>query len=148
MIGLFACQVHGDQGFAALWPRLILDHPHGAWAFTQQMPVGRGKNDRFQSIVLMRHFQHQIVTAGDNLLDDGLKGTIVPDHFNFNGDTGFKIIFRLLTYPGCALAYYALTHCGAFVRRKQGGHLIREIVNRQESFNFAANPLMQINCSP
>lgn len=40
------------------------------------------------------------MTAGDNLLDDGLKGTIVPDHFNFNGDTGFKIIFRLVHLVG------------------------------------------------
>ena len=142
MVILFTGEVYRHNGFPAFRPRLVFHHPDRARAFTQQVPVGRGEDHGFQLVVLVRHLQQQVVPTGDNLLDDGFERSVMPDHFNINGYTRFQVILRLFTDPRGTLADDALTHSGALVRRQKGGHLIREVIDRQKRFDFATNPLM------
>ncbi len=121
---LFAGKIDGDNGFTAFRPRLIFDHPDRARAFTQQMPVGWGENHGLQAVMLMRHFQHQIMLMSEHFLNDGLKGAVMPDHFDINVDTGIKISAGLLADPFGTLADDTLAHRRALIRRKQGGHFI------------------------
>src|SRR5690606_16426372 len=112
VILLLAGKVNRHQRFPPFRPGLVLHHPYRAWTFTQQMPVGWGKDHRFELVVLVRHLQYQIVTTADDLLDNGFKWTVVPDHFNLNGDTRIDIVFSLFLDPGGALTNDALSHSG------------------------------------
>ena len=124
VVRLFAGEVNRNDSFAAFRPGLIFHHPHRARALAQQMPVGRGKNHRFQPVVLMRHLQHQIVPVRQHLLDNRFIGAIMPDHLDFDLHARLKIGARLLADPLGALADHALPHRGALVRGEQRGHLI------------------------
>ncbi len=84
----------------------------------------------------------------NDFLDDGFKGTVVPYHFNFKRDPCFDVVFCLFTDPGCSLADDPLTHCRTLIGRQQGSHFVGKVIDWQKGFNFATNPLMQINSSP
>ena len=142
VIILFAGEIHCHNGFPAFRPRLVFHHPDRARAFTQQMPVGWCEDHGFQLVMLMRHLQQQVVSTGNDFLDDGFERPVMPHHFNINGHTRFQVIFSLFADPRGTLADHALTHRGALVRRQKGGHLIREVIDRQKRFDFATNPLM------
>lgn len=86
--------------------------------------------------------------VANDFLDNGFEGTIVPHHFDINGHAGFNIKFCLLADPGGTLADDALAHGRAFVRRQQGGHFIRKIIDRQKGFDASTNPLVQIHRAP
>jgi len=142
VVVLFAGEIHRHYRFTAFRPRLVFYHPDRTRTFTQQVPVGRGEDHRFQLVVLVGHLQQQVVLATHHFLDDGFERTVMPHHFDLNGDTGFKIEFCLFADPGGTLADHSLTHSGAFVRRQKGGHFVREVIYRQKRFNSATNPLM------
>ena len=148
VIILFAGEIDGDQRFAAFRPRLVFDHPHRARAFTQQMPVRRGKDHRLQFVVLVGHLQQQIVFLTDHLLNNRFEGAVVPHHFHVNRHARFQVEFRLLADPGRSLGNDALAHCRPLVRRQQGGHFIGKIIDRQKGFDASTNPLVQVHRSP
>ncbi len=109
------------------------------------MPVGWSKDYRLQPIVLVGHFQHQIVLMAEHFLNNRLERTIVPDHFDFNIDTGFNVGRCLLANPLGALTDHPFAHVGALIWRQQGGHFIREVIDGQEGLYFATNALIEVN---
>ncbi|CZU59903.1 Uncharacterised protein [Enterobacter hormaechei] len=124
VIILFAGQIHRHDGFPALRPWLIFHHPYRARAFAQQVPVGWSENHGFQFVMLVRHFQQQVMPTGHHFLNNGFERSVVPDHFDINRYARFQVIFRLLADPRGTLADHSLTHSGALVRRQKGGHLV------------------------
>ena len=148
VIILFAGEIDRDQRFATFRPRLVFYHPHRAGTLTQQVPVGGGEDHCLQFVVLVGHLQQQVVFLANNFLNNGFEGAVVPHHFYVDRHTRFNIEFRLLAYPGCTLGNNALAHRRAFVRRQQGGHFIRKIIDRQKGFDASTNPLVQVHRAP
>ncbi len=68
------------------------------------MPVGRGENHGLQLVMLVRHFQQQIVFVAEDFLNNGFEGAIVPHHLNLNGNAGLNIKPGLFFDPGATLA--------------------------------------------
>ena len=68
------------------------------------MPVGWRKYYGFEAVVLVRHLEDQVMPGADDFLDDGFKGSVMPDHFNLQRDPCFDVVFRLFTYPCSSLA--------------------------------------------
>ncbi|CZZ53306.1 Uncharacterised protein [Enterobacter hormaechei] len=124
VIILFAGQIDRHDGFPALRPRLIFHHPYRTRAFAQQVPVCWSENHGFQFVMLVRHFQQQVMPTGHHFLNNGFEGAVVPDYFNINRYARFQVILRLLADPRGTLADHSLTHSGALVRRQKGGHLV------------------------
>ena len=106
------------------------------------MPVGRGENHGLQLVMLVRHFQQQIVFVAEDFLNNGFEGAIVPHHLNLNGNAGLNIKPGLFFDPGATLADNALAHCRPLIGRQQGCHLIGKIVDRQKGFDASTNPLV------
>lgn len=90
--------------------------------------------------MLVRHFQQKIMLAGKHFLNDGFEGAVMPDHFDFDRHAVVEIETALLVDPGGALADHTLPHRRSFVRREQGRHFVREVINGQEGFDAPAVP--------
>ncbi|CNI26216.1 Uncharacterised protein [Yersinia massiliensis] len=64
----------------------------------------------------MGHFEQQIMFGFQDFLNNGFIGTVMPNHFDFDRNTGIKIKTALFVDPSGSLADNPFTHCGAFIR--------------------------------
>ena len=139
VIGFFAGQVDRHQRFAAFRRGWSLPSTPGK-GICAAGASRWGEDHRLQAVVLVRHFQQKIMLAGKHFLNDGFEGAVMPDHFDFDRHAVVEIETALLVDPGGALADHTLPHRRSFVRREQGRHFVREVINGQEGFDAPAVP--------
>ena len=86
----------------------------------------------------MGRLDHQIVAMLQHFLDDALEGAVVPQHLDLALQPSGAIGLQYLVQPLPALGNDAVAHLFPLIHGQHGGHLVREVVNRQEQGQLGA----------